>query len=184
MFLFHFISQRLCNSLTLDEESKLFLQPLHAVVSVVEPTRCACPFPLFVRTLMSCPSCVPMKNTIQAFCLTASTAVMWSCLKMTASGLRVFSSWTQTCRQSDYSPAFFLIPCNDLSDITDYSSGRWPQSENQRRGEADFVSCLGRGTIWLRCYCAVGDVLHLAEHHSPNCGDNILHYSELTFFFS
>lgn len=35
MFLFHFISRRLYNSLTLDEESKLLLQPLHMLSSLL-----------------------------------------------------------------------------------------------------------------------------------------------------
>lgn len=55
---------------------------------------------------------------------------------------------------------FFWFLIMTLIDIIDYSSARWPQSENQRRGEADFVSCPARAK-WLRCYRAAGDVLHL-----------------------
>lgn len=45
---------------------------------------------------MSCPSPVPMKKTIQALCLTASTEVMCFCQKRTLTGLRSFRCTTQT----------------------------------------------------------------------------------------
>lgn len=73
---------------------------------------------LFIRTLMSCPSPVPMKKTIQAFCLTASTEVMWFCLKSTFFGFRIFGCRTQTHRSSDLIPTSISDSWRDeLSDI-------------------------------------------------------------------